>query len=80
MDPFCNIFKDFFKLSFQLRRDIKAIPRTARAIAHGQKIFCSINIDKSRGEEIFGIPRWPFELPANQRSQSSLVGQIGCAG
>ena len=37
MDPFCNIFKDFFKLSFQLRRDIKAIPRTARAIAQGQK-------------------------------------------
>ena len=28
----------------------------------------------SRGEEIFEIPQWPFELPANHHIQSSTVG------
>ena len=30
-----------------------------------KNIFCSMNVYKSRGEGIFEIIYWPFELPPN---------------
>ena len=39
-----------------------------------KNMFCSNDVDKSRGKAIFKIPRWPLDPPANQHSQSSPAG------
>ena len=30
-----------------------------------KNIFCSMNVNKSRGKRIFEIVHWPFQLPPN---------------
>ena len=44
-----------------------------------KNMFSPNDIDKSREEEIFEIPRWRFAGKANLHSQLSLADQIGCA-
>ena len=36
-------------------------------------MFCSNDLGKSKGEEIFEIPRWPIELPANPARWTELA-------